>query len=772
MQTEESVAGVVRLQPGSAGDDDAAPKKGRGQQGSDASLLESQGAKEKTSQANNSRQQRSNASSSGTLQSPREWMLPDSRQSSKDAGQPPAKPAPGAKEKTGQKERRQPPADSSESEDFRDAMEMELEPMQETARASTSPTATDMFSSTNLNDKKNQDADIPPLPTVPEGGETGGGSFSRLSEVGQISAARGSPPKATQPQCPITHPKVVVINPNPSGQGKIAQAYQILAAIQVDARACRIDIPELSMAIMEGIFDKEALVPKQYIVTLPEAVKEMILEEAEIFVPGEDDTEVRFEVVDATEDGDIIQKPAPNTAAATGPSYRPQAPKRRDKSAQIICIYRMDRQQLGRVLNAGSLQNEVACITAHINAAFEDVDFNYNINFDQPTPMNSPINQLTAYIEHDKEASSEQLAKIVLHKLKFVKWNLDRRPFICYIPNDILKKYECRPCCFHHYSECSGESATSQCSFKVPKPPMPRPDRKREREEAKAAEVEQELQRLERKSRDGLCEAYKKGQESCAILISLLAASPNSHPPRIPAVPFHQGPVLRTKQGPTQKLSQLSAHDPMLLSTRLLMDLHVCRRHVPVLRSHHSLATDTSLRLGLGPRRYSRPSSQRSGPMLEADRPTGESEGGQCEVICTIAAKTNLRMRGLWDACAFDALWHGTCMWQPPLCERRTVQAVTQSALRSQTGADDREIVGWRGHVDRSTGLFRRHAAHDFWHVRVALDCAGCGATHSGDVNAHAPPLLVCPPPPLDVPPPCSPLPPRLPPPPCTHSPR
>ena len=48
MQTGESVAGVVRLQPGGSGADDAASKKGRAQQQHDAPQQEHQGAKGKT----------------------------------------------------------------------------------------------------------------------------------------------------------------------------------------------------------------------------------------------------------------------------------------------------------------------------------------------------------------------------------------------------------------------------------------------------------------------------------------------------------------------------------------------------------------------------------------------------------------------------------------------------------------------------------------------------------------------------------------------------
>ena len=116
--------------------------------------------------------------------------------------------------------------------------------------------------------------------------------------------ANTAPSNTAPPKAP---PKIVVINPNPSGQAKITQARFILAAIQVDARACRIDIPEMSMSIMEDAFDEDALAVSSYIVALPQAAKNMVLEEGELCIPV-DDEEVRLDVFDANEDGIKIER--------------------------------------------------------------------------------------------------------------------------------------------------------------------------------------------------------------------------------------------------------------------------------------------------------------------------------------------------------------------------------------------------------------------------------------------------------------------------------
>ena len=85
------------------------------------------------------------------------------------------------------------------------------------------------------------------------------------------------------------------------------------------------------MSMMEDKFDKSALTASSYIVTLPQAAKEMILEEGELYVPGENDQEVRLEIFDADANGNRIEKPSADTAEASGPSY----PKKgRDRRAQ------------------------------------------------------------------------------------------------------------------------------------------------------------------------------------------------------------------------------------------------------------------------------------------------------------------------------------------------------------------------------------------------------------------------------------------------------
>ena len=519
----EAMAGVVRQKPagGSSPDRSQQSKKGRAQQQHVAQPEGNDGAKEKTLQqeSDKNRAESESASSSGTLQKPSAWRLPQSRAPRRAAGKGASAPgtSPGAKEMPGQEIRRQHIELSSDSDETPQANQMEVEPAEPADRASASPTATEELSGANLSERPQGISAAPPLPTVPEGGEQGGqDSFSLLSEVGGISANKGSMPQATcSPSKAIQ--KIVVINPNPGGQAKITQSHLILAAIQVDARACRIDIPEMSMSIMEDQFDKEAMVVSSYIISLPTAAKDMAVEEGELYVPVEDGREVRLEVFDATEEGVKIEKQQPNqaqTAAASGPSYSPKK-NQRTRSAQVICIYRMDRQQLGRFYEAGALQHEVDVITDSINAAFSNVDFNYSINFDQPAPMKHPINQLTAYIEYEQAASQDQLARIEWHKMKFVSWSTERRPFICYVPNKILEKHERRACCFRRVSECPG-GPISECRFQ-PARNDPRVGRKREREEAKAAEVEEQLQRMEKKSQEGLCPEYLLGQERAQI---------------------------------------------------------------------------------------------------------------------------------------------------------------------------------------------------------------------------------------------------------------
>ena len=70
--------------------------------------------------------------------------------------------------------------------------------------------------------------------------------------------------------------------------------------------------------------------------------------------------EVRLVVYDATQDGDILEPEAAETVEAMGPTFNPQ--KKRERRADIVCIYRMERQQLGRLLKAGAMHHEVEAI--------------------------------------------------------------------------------------------------------------------------------------------------------------------------------------------------------------------------------------------------------------------------------------------------------------------------------------------------------------------------------------------------------------------------
>ena len=101
-------------------------------------------------------------------------------------------------------------------------------------------------------------------------------------------------------------PKIMLVNANPGGQGKIAMAHQILSSIQVDARTCQIDVPDESMSIMERKFDPTHKVITAYLVSLPQEVKDLMLEEGEIYVPSEGYSEVRLGIFDATADGQIV----------------------------------------------------------------------------------------------------------------------------------------------------------------------------------------------------------------------------------------------------------------------------------------------------------------------------------------------------------------------------------------------------------------------------------------------------------------------------------
>ena len=134
-------------------------------------------------------------------------------------------------------------------------------------------------------------------------------------------------------------------------QSKITQPHHTLVAIQVDARACKVDIPEMSMSIMEDRFDKKALTTVSYIVTLPSEAKQMILEEGgELFVPGDDQEEVRLVVYDATQDGEIKEP------EAAGRANLQSSEKEGSSRCDIVCIYRNGKAAAGAAAESGDAE--------------------------------------------------------------------------------------------------------------------------------------------------------------------------------------------------------------------------------------------------------------------------------------------------------------------------------------------------------------------------------------------------------------------------------
>eukprot|EP00966_Prymnesium_polylepis_P210822 4882200-Prymnesium_polylepis.1 len=258
----------------------------------------------------------------------------------------------GAKGMPGQKERRE--ADSSDSEDHspRPPPEvMDLDPPDgQAAQGRGSPSnATDIFDKIGLGGKSKDT-----LPSVPERGEfaEGGGNAPKPSR----KAPQAWPsPGADQAAIPS---KIILVNANPGGQGKFSAAHQILSAIQVDARTCRIDVPDESMSIMESKFDPTHKVATSYLVSLPQEVKDLMLEEGEVWVPSEGYSEVLLGIFDATADGQIVikvdemSKTGDDLAAANGirnstaggGTFSP----RKKEQASVVVIYRMSNWQLGR----------------------------------------------------------------------------------------------------------------------------------------------------------------------------------------------------------------------------------------------------------------------------------------------------------------------------------------------------------------------------------------------------------------------------------------
>eukprot|EP00966_Prymnesium_polylepis_P121002 2796359-Prymnesium_polylepis.1 len=84
----------------------------------------------------------------------------------------------------------------------------------------------------------------------------GGGNLSNpasLSDGGQLSAKRCQEPTIFGE---IIH-EIIMINDNPTGQARIVDIQQIVSAIRVDARACKIDVPDLSLSVAETKFDRD-----------------------------------------------------------------------------------------------------------------------------------------------------------------------------------------------------------------------------------------------------------------------------------------------------------------------------------------------------------------------------------------------------------------------------------------------------------------------------------------------------------------------------------
>jgi hypothetical protein len=129
---------------------------------------------------------------------------------------------------------------------------------------------------------------------------------------------------------------------------------------------CQIDVPDESMSIMESKFDPTHKMTTAYLVSLPQEVKDLMLEEGEIYVPSEGYSEVRLGIFDATADGQIVINESDmfksgndlaaagdvRSSTATGPSFNPSE----KEQASVVIIYRMSTWQLGRSYKLGQLQ--------------------------------------------------------------------------------------------------------------------------------------------------------------------------------------------------------------------------------------------------------------------------------------------------------------------------------------------------------------------------------------------------------------------------------
>ena len=201
------------------------------------------------------------------------------------------------------------------------AQGMEVEPSG--GRASSPSSATDVFRA--LATPGGSSSKAPALAPVPERGKKGGNSRGKnLSDGGIVLSEKGSEPSITE----TSVPKIILVINDPGNQPKLTMPHQILSTIQIEAKQCRIECPDYSMSIMEDYFDKQARCTTSYLVSLTQEVKEFLLDEGELLVPGDEHGEVRLEVKDSTPDGRIIQKADEADEAVTagpqGPTYKPK----------------------------------------------------------------------------------------------------------------------------------------------------------------------------------------------------------------------------------------------------------------------------------------------------------------------------------------------------------------------------------------------------------------------------------------------------------------
>ena len=577
-QTLLSIAGVVRPSP-SADDAPSGVQKKQVQDALDARVQtrkSAEGAKEKTLQPNSTDQGPNHASAS--MGEPTIGACAVSMASSSQPpdeiprrNDPPRGDGPNAAMRGKGSDVHDSHSDSdSFSHSPAAAQGMEVEPSG--GRASSPSSATDVFRALTTPGGSSSKAPAPHLAPVPEGGETGGKSRGKnLSDGGIILSEKGSEPSITE----TSVPKIFLVINDPGNQPKLTMPHQILSTIQIEAKQCRIECPDYSMSIMEDYFDKQARCTTSYLVSLTQEVKEFLLDEGEIMVPGDEHGEVRLEVKDSTPDGRAIPKAAEADAAATagpqGPTYKPK----RDRKSTIVCQYRLDKPQLGKHYQSGQLDREAEFIKSKISRAFENVDFNYSVNLDQPAPMKHPINQLTAYIEIDPTVTSEDLRHVKFEHMKYVRWSDAYWPMMGHTPRDILDRLQRKSCCFRHKDTCTATEA-KDCDFRGSKPAT---DRKREREEARDADVAEKMQALEEKVTMSFCPMYLEGKARYA---NQTLARPRT---RTNACVRHVAVLLLERAVPEAPpfILDHKAHHSVLLCERRVLRLPFCiRGHLPL----------------------------------------------------------------------------------------------------------------------------------------------------------------------------------------------